>query len=38
MKYESENYIEDNPVDEIWEMDGRGDMIKVEVEDDVADD
>jgi len=38
MKYETEGYIEDTPADEIWEMDGRGDMIKLEVEDDDAGD
>ena len=38
MKYEIEGYEEENPIDEIWVMDGRGRMVKLEVEDDVADD
>lgn len=38
MDYEREAYTEENPVDEIWVMDGRGRMVKLEVEDDVADD
>ena len=38
MKYENESYIDENPVDEIWVLDGRGNMIKLEVEDDDADD
>ena len=37
MKYEKEGYTEENPVDEIWEMDGRGEMIKVEVDNDADD-
>ena len=38
IEYESEGYIEENPTDEIWVMDGRGKMIKLEVDDDVGDD
>ena len=38
MKYEAEGYVEENPADEIWELDGRGRMVKVEVEDDAGDD
>ena len=37
MKYEKEGYTEENPVDEIWVMDGRGEMIKLEVDDDADD-
>lgn len=36
--YEPETYEEENPVDTVWVRDGRGQMIKLEVEDDVADD
>ena len=38
MKYENEGYTEENPVDEIYVMDGRGRMVKVEVDDDAGDD
>lgn len=38
MKYEAETYEEENPMDEIWVRDGRGKMIKLEVEDDATDD
>lgn len=38
MKYETEGYTEENPMDEIWVMDGRGRMVKLEVDDDVVDD
>ena len=38
MKYEVEGYNEENPVDEIYVMDGRGNMMKVEVDDDAGDD
>ena len=38
MDYEREGYEEELPVDEIYVMDGRGKMIKLEVEDDVDDD
>ena len=38
MKFENEGYFEENPMDEIWVLDGRGNMIKLEVEDDDADD
>ena len=38
MEYEREGYEEINPMDEIWVRDGRGKMIKLEVEDDVGDD
>lgn len=36
--YEAETYEEENAVDTVWVRDGRGKMIKLEVEDDVADD
>lgn len=36
--YEQEGYEDDNPVDTVWVRDGRGQMIQLEVEDDVADD
>lgn len=36
--FEPETYEEENPVDTVWVRDGRGQMIKLEVEDDVADD
>lgn len=35
---EREGYEEGNAVDTVWVRDGRGKMIKLEVEDDVADD
>ena len=38
IEYEIEGYSEDNPVDAVWVRDGRGQMIKLEVEDDVTDD
>ena len=38
MNFEREAYTEENPVDEIWVMDGRGRMIKLEVEDDADND
>ena len=38
MLFEREGYEEENPVDEIWVMDGRGRMVKLEVDDDVGDD
>ena len=37
IEYEIEGYEEENPVDTIWVRDGRGRMIQLEVEDDVAD-
>ena len=37
MKFEEELYEEENPMDEIWVRDGRGKMIKMEVEDDADD-
>ena len=36
--YEPETYEDENPVDTVWVCDGRGQMIRLEVEDDVADD
>lgn len=36
--YETEGYVEENPTDEIWVMDGRGNMVKLEVPDDVEND
>lgn len=36
--FEPETYEEENPVNTVWVRDGRGQMIKLEVEDDVADD
>ena len=38
MEFEREGYEEEYPMDEIWVRDGRGKMIKLEVEDDVGDD
>ena len=38
MAFEREAYTEENPMDEIWVMDGRGRMVKLEVDDDVGDD
>lgn len=38
IEYETEGYTEDNPVDTVWVRDGRGQMIQLEVEDDVTDD
>ena len=38
IEYETEGYTEDNPVDTVWVRDGRGQMIQLEVDDDVADD
>ena len=37
MIFEREGYTEENPVDEIWVMDGRGKLVKLEVEDDAGD-
>ena len=37
-EYEAETYEEENAVDTVWVRDGRGKMIKLEVEDDVDDD
>ena len=37
IEYELETYEEENPVDTIWVRDGRGQMIKLEVDDDVDD-
>lgn len=34
---EHEGYEENNPTDEIWVRDGRGNMVKLEVEDDAGD-
>ena len=38
MEFEREGYIEENPIDEIWVRDGRGRMVRLEVEDDVDND
>ena len=38
MEFEREGYEEENPMDEIWVRDGRGRMVRLEVEDDVDDD
>ena len=38
INFEPETYEEENPVDTVWMRDGRGKMIKLEVEDDVTDD
>ena len=38
MKFEREDYEEQNPIDEIWIRDGRGRMVRLEVEDDATDD
>lgn len=38
IEYEQEGYEEENPVDTIWVRDGRGQMVKLEVADDAADD
>ena len=38
MTYESEYTPTEPQVDEIWVIDGRGNLVKLEVEDDVADD
>lgn len=35
---EREGCDEENPVDTIWVRDGRGQMVKLEVADDAADD
>ena len=37
-EFEREGYTEDTPVDTVWVRDGRGRMVRLEVEDDVADD
>lgn len=36
--FEAEGYEEENPVDTVWVRDGRGKMVRLEVEDDAADD
>lgn len=38
IEYEVEGYGEENAVDTVWVRDGRGQMIKLEVDDDVDDD
>lgn len=38
IEYETEEYSEDNPVDMVWVRDGRGNLIKLEMADDVGDD
>ena len=38
MDFERESYEEHNPIDEIWVRDGRGKMVRLEVEDDATDD
>jgi len=38
IEYEPEGYTEENPTDTVWVREGRGQMIRLEVEDDVADD
>lgn len=37
MEYEREGYEEENPMDEIFILDGKGQMLKLEVADDVSD-
>lgn len=38
IEYEPEGYTEENPTDTVWVRDGRGKIVKLEVDDDVADD
>jgi hypothetical protein len=38
MEYEHEYTPTEPQTDEVWVMDGKGKMIRLEVEDDVADD
>lgn len=38
MEYEREYTPTEPQTDEVWVMDGKGHMIRLEVEDDVADD
>ena len=38
IEYEIEGYEEDNPVDTVLVRDGRGQMIRLEVDDDAGDD
>lgn len=35
---EREGYNEENPVDAVWVRDGKGRMVRLEVEDDATDD
>lgn len=37
MIYEREGYEEQTPIDEIWVRDGRGKMVRLEVDDDATD-
>lgn len=37
-EFEREGYTEENPVDTVWVRDGRGRMVRLEVEDDASDD
>ena len=37
-EFEREGYTEENPVDGVWVRDGRGRLVRLEVEDDVGDD
>lgn len=35
---EAEGYTEENPVDTVWVRDGRGKLVRLEVDDDASDD
>lgn len=35
---EREGYTEENPVDTVWVRDGRGRLVRLEVDDDASDD
>lgn len=37
INFEPETYEEENPVDTVWVRDGRGQMMRLEVEDDADD-
>lgn len=37
-EFEREGYVEENPVDSVWVRDGRGRLVKLEVDDDASDD
>ena len=38
IELEQEGYTEENPVDAVWVRDGKGRLIRLEVEDDASND
>lgn len=37
-EFEREGYVEENPVDSVWVRDGRGRLVRLEVDDDADND